>query len=313
MSNLKHTDDGRAKNHGISNNEKKHAVLLLAIVQAGGTPSKQAALDLIERERLYRFSAEELQPKENRPNGEEVWRNNFAFRRKDLETRGFVDGSQWDVWGITDAGRRRFEDLLGRIEAEVAAGRSIEPLTPEFLNLARRVSGPGSASCDETSTDDQNDKSKRSRSWSGGEQEWHRNTVEAVAADPKLIGANPADVVRTWKNSVQADDGTRLWKKLLTSKRPDVVFETRQGELKVIEVEPVSTAYDGIGQLAGDYAVNLQVDRHAAGMPLQFEAILVTNGKLDRDMQMAAAVFQLHEVTIPERGLLRAGIVDGGI
>jgi hypothetical protein len=121
------------------------------------------------------------------------------------------------------------------------------------------------------------------KGWTGGESERHRNTVGAIAANPGLAGIPVNDpVVRTWHDRVLSNDGRFLWLRLRSRKHPDVVFEHASGAITVVEVEPHDTILDGLGQLGGDYLVNLRVDRRAANPDRQIaiRGILVC----DRDM-----------------------------
>lgn len=295
-SNVKKTLKSRA----LGSTDKKHAVLLLAISRLGGAPDKDKTLDYIQEHGLYSFSASDLRPKDNRK--ELVWRNNFAYRRFDLERKGYLDGAKKNVWRITDAGRQRLQELLREISVRRAAGEDLAPLTESFLEetqAACPLAAGGVAGNEEKSSepDSEPDKHRRSRNWSEGEGKWHCDTVAAIAANPALVGIKPAEVVRTWHDSVTSNDGRRLWKKLLTGKRPDVVLELGNGGLVVIEVEPITTVFDGIGQLAGDYMINLRVDREAASETLEAEAILVTDKEVSKDVGALINDLSLRQIT----------------
>lgn len=124
------------------------------------------------------------------------------------------------------------------------------------------------------------------RTWASGESTWHKETVQKIASSPELAGIEHEGnkIVRRWNDSIISGDGRRLWKKLLSRKHPDVVFEHANGQITVVEVEPSHTIFEGIGQITGDYIVNLQVDRLAVGENPVIVGVLVTdsvNSELD--------------------------------
>lgn len=89
--------------------EEEKFVVLLAIWERGGAPTKAETLDHIASAGYYHLTDQDLQWKDNR--NEQHWRNHLAFTRKRLEQEGRVDGSEWDCWRITDKGLSYLKEL----------------------------------------------------------------------------------------------------------------------------------------------------------------------------------------------------------
>lgn len=139
------------------------------------------------------------------------------------------------------------------------------------------------------------------KGWTGGESRWHRTTVAAIAANPALAGIVLNDpIIRTWHDRVLSNDGQSLWRRLRSRKHPDVVFEHASSAITVVEVEPQGTIFDGVGQLAGDYLVNLRVDRRAADPNTQItiRGVLVCDGDAPADWNdfLATHDIRFHRV-----------------
>ena len=82
--------------------KEKYFAILLSIFDLGGNATKKDTLDNIRDNAYYHFSSEDLEMKTNRP--ELHWRNDFAFVRKQLVQREYIDGSQFNQWAITQEG-----------------------------------------------------------------------------------------------------------------------------------------------------------------------------------------------------------------
>ena len=295
----------RRRNTIISKTRKKEAALLLALAELGGQGTKRVTLDHIESNAWYSVSAEETQPARGRK--EPRWRNRFAYIVKTLKgpNRAEVDGPTWGQWAITARGQAKLLETVTALLKEQAEGHSIEPLTDAFVSAARAYLhslSVGGHSVD-SYEDDKTGSSglpPRARHWSGGETQWHKQTVNAVAEDPSLVGIDPRLVKRRWNDSLRAtEDDKRLWLKLRTEKRPDVVFELHDGGLCVIEVEPLATIYEGIAQVAGDYHVNLRVDRVAANSPVEIASFIVTEARLPEQAARLATELSVHAIVVP--------------
>jgi hypothetical protein len=148
----------------------------------------------------------------------------------------------------------------------------------------------------ETPPDAEEDKSRKG--WSGPESEWHKSTVVRIAAHPELIAIEPASVARHWCNSCEADDGRLLWRRLRTGKRPDVVFELRSGTIVIVEVEPFTTYFDGLAQLAGDYRTAMLVDRRSMQSAINIEAVLVIDTQAGQVQKQAETLLPEHAIRV---------------
>lgn len=88
---------------------EKRFVVLASIVDLGGTATKKAVLDNIDKNQYMSFSTDDLRMKTNRK--ELHWRNDLAYVRKGLADAGYIDDSTYDQWKITDSGLRYLETL----------------------------------------------------------------------------------------------------------------------------------------------------------------------------------------------------------
>ena len=259
-----------AKRKQFGKTRQKELLVLHAVMELGGVASKQATLNYIEEHDYYRHQLGDREPVPNRRD-EQKWRINFAFRRKDLADHGALDSSERDHWRITALGRRECFSMIARAQEQHRAGVELEILSEAFvqqvLECLQQDGFEGSNFLEGSRT--------------VAESEWHRETKQAIADSPELVGLNPTDVIRVWRDSVYSDDEQQLWKRLFTRKRPDVVFELCDDTIVPVEVEPQGTLLDGIGQLAGDYVVNLDVDRTSDGCRSTVRGILVTDHPLD--------------------------------
>ncbi|EAW38405.1 winged helix-turn-helix domain-containing protein [Lyngbya sp. PCC 8106] len=98
----------------MNNKEKTNRfVILLSIVDVGGSASKQVVLDNIESRQYINFSQEDLEICDNR--NELRWRNNFAWARYGLVCEGYIDNAIRNQWRITEQGEQYLKDLCQEI------------------------------------------------------------------------------------------------------------------------------------------------------------------------------------------------------
>ena len=134
------------------------------------------------------------------------------------------------------------------------------------------------------------------RCWSGPESEWHSSTVQAIGKDPSLVLSRSTVVLDRWIDKLASEkESAWLWNNLRTRKRPDVVFRLRPEELVVIEVEPYASLLDGIGQLLGDYLINLRLDRSYPLDSCKVRGILVLDShRVDVDAEYGKELKKHH-------------------
>ena len=86
--------------------KEKEFILLLSILDLGGEGTKKEVLDNIEQRNFMIYEEDELQKKHNR--NEIKWRNDLAFTRKGLQSKGYIDGKVRNCWKVTTEGRMYF-------------------------------------------------------------------------------------------------------------------------------------------------------------------------------------------------------------
>lgn len=91
------------------NNNEKRFVVLLSIVDVGGSASKQVVLDNIESRQYINFSQEDMDNYKGRK--EPKWWTKLAWTRADLVTEAYIDNAVSDQWRITDQGQQYLEHL----------------------------------------------------------------------------------------------------------------------------------------------------------------------------------------------------------
>jgi hypothetical protein len=85
---------------------EKQFAILTSILELDGEGTKQEVLDNINENKYLKFNEHDLKVMKNR--NELTWRNNLAFRRKDLVEKGLINGSKGNQWKITDNGKTYF-------------------------------------------------------------------------------------------------------------------------------------------------------------------------------------------------------------
>jgi hypothetical protein len=175
------------------------------------------------------------------------------LHEKEISRRGY--------WQLTPKGRRAANEALGK-SGQSGRGYSEQRLKSRTGARARRV-----PNTDDVDAAGEPAREAIRKGWKRKESEWHKRTVKDVFQNPTMVEVESASILHRWMNSCATDDdGSPLWRRLLTLKRPDVVFELLSGAIVIVEVEPYATRFDGIGQLVGDYMTNLLVDRRSTGV-----------------------------------------------
>lgn len=95
--------------------EKEYTVLI-SIMDIGGEGTKGDVLNSIDRKGYLILSQEDLKEKDNRK--ELKWRNDLAFTRKHLQSKGYIDGKIKDNWKITEKGKEYLKDISDKILRE---------------------------------------------------------------------------------------------------------------------------------------------------------------------------------------------------
>ena len=95
--------------------QEKRLLIMLAILELGGSATKRAVLDRIYSNEYADLTLRDLEVMASRD--EEVWRNDFAYVRKHLVEHGFLDGSEKDNWQITSKGTQYFLKLVRKVSA----------------------------------------------------------------------------------------------------------------------------------------------------------------------------------------------------
>lgn len=93
--------------------KEKEYLVLISIVDVGEQGTKKIVLDNICNRGYIIFSIDDLKEKENRK--ELKWRNDLAFTRKSLQSKGYVDGSEKNNWKITENGKIYLEEICREI------------------------------------------------------------------------------------------------------------------------------------------------------------------------------------------------------
>lgn len=92
---------------------EKEYVVLASIVDIGGQGTKKEVLDNIYNKKYIMLNSEDLKEKENRK--ELKWRNDLAFTRKGLQSKGYIDGEEKNNWKITEEGKKYLENICREI------------------------------------------------------------------------------------------------------------------------------------------------------------------------------------------------------
>ena len=106
---------------------EKSFVLLSSIVDLGGIATKKDVLDNIANNQYLYLSSDDLKMKSNRK--ELYWRNDLAFVRKGLLSKGYIDDPARNQWRITDKGLQYLEKLCRIIlDAESDGFKKLTPI-----------------------------------------------------------------------------------------------------------------------------------------------------------------------------------------
>ena len=94
----------------LSKEEEKRIVLLTAIIELGGSATKNQVLDRIAD---YEFLNLDDWLLEEMKNSRELrWRNDMAFTRKHLVDEGYIDDSKWNYWAVSDTSQAYLSQLV---------------------------------------------------------------------------------------------------------------------------------------------------------------------------------------------------------
>lgn len=111
--------------------------MLLSLNELSGQGTKQGVLDHIEHQGYWHFDSADL---EILPSRNEIkWRNKLAFVRQDLEKAKHLDGSNRNLWVITSAGQKYFENLA----LQVLASTALRKVTPNAVAALRKMNVEG--------------------------------------------------------------------------------------------------------------------------------------------------------------------------
>lgn len=111
--------------------DEKRLILLSAILQLGGSGSKDEVLNEIANLNMMKLSTKDLEILHTRK--ELKWRNNIAFVRSSLVRSRCLSAEVRDTWCITDRGKVRYDELV----RQAFEARTLRYITTSAMELFR--------------------------------------------------------------------------------------------------------------------------------------------------------------------------------